>query len=479
MVRWQTRATKVHHTTAHSMTAPDTSAWSPSSWQKKVTLQQPVYPDGEALETVLQKLSAFPPLVTSWEVERLRSQLAEAADGKRFLLQGGDCAEALADCEAGTITRRLKILLQMSLVLVYGLHLPIVRVGRFAGQYAKPRSASVETRDGVSLPTYRGDIVNRPGFSESDRIPDPQYMLDAYGASALTLNFVRALTAGGFADLHHPEYWDLDFLKHSPLEDEYAEIVHSIRNALRFMEMIHEAPIEGLTSVQFFTSHEALLLPYEQALTRSVPHNKGIYNLSTHFPWIGLRTAHRDSAHVEYARGLANPVAVKLGPDTDTDELLALIDILNPENTPGKLTLITRLGHEGVSRCLPRLIKAVISEGRRVLWCCDPMHGNTEVTGSGVKTRRFRNILKELTAAFEIHHEHGSSLGGVHFELTGDDVTECIGGARGISEEDLERAYRSPVDPRLNGEQALEMAFEIVRQVRGRRSGSGVPENKS
>ncbi len=461
------------------MTAPDTSAWSPSSWQKKVTLQQPDYPDGEALESVLRTLSTFPPLVTSWEVERLLTLLAEASAGKRFLLQGGDCAESLADCEAGTITRRLKILLQMSLVLVYGLHLPVIRVGRFAGQYAKPRSASVETRDGVSLPAYRGDIVNRPGFSEADRIPDPQYMLDAYGASALTLNFVRALTAGGFADLHHPEYWDLDFLKHSPLEDEYSEIVHAIRHALRFMEMIHEAPIEGLTSVEFFTSHEALLLPYEQALTRSVPHNKGIYNLSTHFPWIGLRTAYRDSAHVEYARGLANPVAVKLGPDTNTDELLALIDILNPDNVPGKLTLITRLGHEGVSRRLPAIIEAVKAEGCRVLWCCDPMHGNTEVTTSGVKTRRFRNIMKELTSAFEIHHELGSTLGGVHVELTGDDVTECVGGARGISEEDLDRAYRSTVDPRLNGEQALEMAFAIVRQVRDHRDRSGAGADAS
>ncbi|NNE45892.1 MAG: 3-deoxy-7-phosphoheptulonate synthase class II [Rhodothermales bacterium] len=440
-------------------------AWSPSSWRRKETLQQPTYPDSAALEETLAKLSGLPPLVTSWEIERLNHQLAEVAEGKRFLLQGGDCAESLADCESGVITRRLKILLQMSLVLVYGLRLPVVRVGRFAGQYAKPRSADNETRGGVTLPAYRGDIVNRPGFSESDRVPDPQYMLEAYSASALTLNFVRALAAGGFADLHHPEYWDVDFLKHSPMEDEYEAIVDEIGSALMFMEIVHGAPIEGLSTVEFFTSHEALLLPYEQALTRAVPHNTGIYNLSTHFPWVGVRTAHVDSAHVEYARGLANPIAIKVGPDTTPDELVQLTEVLSPQNKPGRITLITRLGSLRVADHLPRLVRAVVEEGRRVIWCCDPMHGNTEITADGVKTRRFENIMSELTQAFEIHNSLGSRLNGVHIELTGDDVTECVGGARGLRESDLGRSYKSAVDPRLNAEQALELAFEIVRQI--------------
>ncbi len=448
-------------------------AWSPSSWQRKTPLQQPEYPDHDELEDVLKALATRPPLVTSWEIERLKRLLAEAAQGRRFLLQGGDCAESLSDCTAGVITRRLKILLQMSLVLVYGLHLPVVRIGRFAGQYAKPRSADRETREGVSLPSYRGDIVNRPGFSETDRLPDPRYMLDAYSASALTLNFVRALTAGGFADLHHPEYWDLDFLSHSPLESEYASIVSAIRNALKFMEMIHEAPIEGLSTVEFYTSHEALLLPYEQALTRTVPHNRGIYNLSTHFPWVGMRTASVDSAHVEYARGLSNPIGVKIGPNTGRDELLQLIEVLDPSDEPGRVTLITRFGHERIADHLPPLVNAVRQTGRTVLWCCDPMHGNTETTHDGVKTRRFDNIMSELKQAFAIHDSVGSFLGGVHIELTADDVTECVGGARGLAETDLQRAYKSTVDPRLNGEQALELAFEIVRQIQRRRARSG------
>jgi 3-deoxy-7-phosphoheptulonate synthase len=443
--------------------------WSPSSWRRKTTLQQPDYPDPTALDGVLERLSSLPPLVTSWEIERLKDQLAEVAAGNRFLLQGGDCAESLADCESTIITRRLKVLLQMSLVLVYGLRMPVVRVGRFAGQYAKPRSAEHETRGGVTLPAYRGDIVNRPGFSEADRVPDPQFMLEAYSASALTLNFVRSLAAGGFADLHHPEYWDLDFLKHSPLEREYEGIVEELQNALRFMEIVHGAPIEGLSAVEFFTSHEALLLPYEQALTRAVPHNEGIYNLSTHFPWIGMRTARTDSAHVEYARGLANPVAIKVGPDMDPAELVRLTEILSPENEPGRVTLITRLGGGEIADYLPPLIEAVSEAERCVVWCCDPMHGNTELTGSGVKTRRFDNIMSELIQAFEIHARMGSQLNGVHIELTGDDVTECIGGARGLQESDLGRSYKSAVDPRLNGEQALELAFEIVRQIKRNR----------
>ncbi|GIV60610.1 MAG: phospho-2-dehydro-3-deoxyheptonate aldolase [Rhodothermaceae bacterium] len=446
------------------MVVPSVRDWHPASWRDREALQQPDYEDTEALETVRAHLAALPPLVTSWEVERLKQQLAEAAAGRRFLLQGGDCAERFDECSAAVITNRLKVLLQMSLVLVYGLRLPIVRVGRLAGQYAKPRSADVETRNGRSLPSYRGDIINGPGFSADERRPDPRRMLEAYSRSALTLNFIRALAEGGFADLHHPEYWDLDFVQHSPLAADYRHIVDAIAEAIRFMETVSDAPLHALERVTFYTSHEALLLPYEEALTRFVAHRPGAYNLSTHFPWIGMRTAQPDGAHVEYARGIANPIGLKVGPDMTPSWLCDLLDRLNPDDEPGRLTLITRFGANRIGDCLPPLIEAVRATGRMVLWCCDPMHGNTETTESGLKTRRFENILAELEQAFDIHAAMGTHLGGVHFELTGEDVTECIGGARGLDEADLERAYKSHVDPRLNGEQALEMAFRIVRK---------------
>ncbi len=415
---------------------------------------------------MLKHIAKLPPLVTSWEANELRTLLAEAAHGRRFLLQGGDCAERFDECAADILSNRFKVLLQMSLVLVYGLNKPIVRVGRLAGQFAKPRSSSTETRGDTTLPSYRGDIINGIGFSAESRTPDPQRLHTAYNHSASTLNFVRALSEGGFADLNHPEHWQLDFVKHSPLADEYEAIVRSIRESLNFTQTVAEGPIPGLRSVSFYTSHEALLLPYEEVMTRYVEHQEGYYNLGTHFPWIGKRTGHPDEAHVEYMRGLSNPVALKVGPDMTPSMLTGLINRLNPDNEWGKLTLITRMGAQGVGDLLPRLIRAVEAQGAHVLWCCDPMHGNTERTTNGYKTRRFRIILSELEQTFAIHKAEGTHLGGVHFELTGENVTECIGGARGLTENDLAEAYTSHVDPRLNVEQALEMALSIVRLYR-------------
>ncbi|GIX35308.1 MAG: phospho-2-dehydro-3-deoxyheptonate aldolase [Lysobacteraceae bacterium] len=445
--------------------------WSPASWRQRVALQQPSYPDAGRLEAVRAELSRLPPLVTSWEILALKRQLAEAQEGRRFLLQGGDCAESFDDCESGLISNRLKVLLQMSLVLVHGLRMPVVRVGRFAGQYAKPRSADTETRDGVSLPSYRGDLINAAAFTAEARTPDPRRMIEGHARSAMTMNFVRALIDGGFADLHHPEYWDLAWVRHSPLAQEYQRLVDAIGDAVRFMETLAGEAIHNLNRVEFYTSHEALLLHYEECLTRQVPRQWGWFNLSTHFPWIGMRTADADGAHVEYLRGVRNPVAVKIGPSVTPDQLLRLIDVLNPADEPGRLTLIHRMGREKIGTALPRLLEAVRREGRRVLWVADPMHGNTESTGSGYKTRRFENIRGELEDAFDIHAAAGTRLGGVHLELTGEDVTECLGGARELTEADLGRAYRSSVDPRLNYEQSMELAMLIVRK----RMGSGSP----
>jgi 3-deoxy-7-phosphoheptulonate synthase len=440
--------------------------WSPSSWQRK-RLDQPVcYPDAGKLEQAMARLSRLPPLVTSWEVESLRRHLGEAARGERFLLQGGDCSESFAECEAAIIARKLKIILQMSVILVYGCKKRVVLVGRYAGQYAKPRSSLMETRRGLTLPSYRGDTVNRSPFTLADRTPDPDLMLHGYHCAALTLNFVRSLVQGGFADLHHTEYWELDFVRHSPLASEYRAMVERIADAIRFMETCATVPVGDLNRMEFYTSHEGLNLWYEQAQTRQVPRREGWYNLSTHFPWIGDRTRALDGAHVEYFCGIRNPIAVKVGPSMGPDELLALTSVLNPDNEPGRLTLIHRFGAGRIADGLPPLLAAVRQAGKQVLWCCDPMHGNTIVTRTGVKTRRFEDILSELEQAFAIHHDSGSILGGVHFELTGEDVTECTGGARGLTEADLATAYKSLVDPRLNYEQAMEMAFLVARSMR-------------
>jgi len=448
------------------MSVPAVQDWSLRSWREKEALQQPTYPDDAPLEEALEHVSALPPLVTSWEVENLKSELARAAQGDRFLLQGGECAESFGDCRADAITSRLKILMQMSLVLTYGLNARVVRLGRFAGQYAKPRSSDTETRDGTTLPSYRGDIINSPEFSAEARRPDPERMVEAYASSSLTLNLVRALAEGGFADLRHPEYWDLDFMEHSPLADEYHALVDAIEDTLGFLETVTNQKLDSLEGVKFYTSHEALLLPYEEALSRTVPHQDGVYNLGTHLPWVGKRTNQPSRAHVEYARGIANPVGLKVGPDMTPSRLKTLVRTLDPKDEPGKLMLISRLGADAIGDKLAPLIQAVQATGQSVLWITDPMHGNTEKTDDGTKTRHFDNILGELEQALEIHAAEGSHLGGVHFELTGENVTECIGGARGLSESDLGQAYESHVDPRLNYEQSLEMAFSVVRKYR-------------
>jgi 3-deoxy-7-phosphoheptulonate synthase len=445
----------------------EAQGWSPSSWQSRTATQQPAYPDADALARTLAEVGTLPPLVTSMEILALRRQIAEAAEGKRFLLQGGDCAESFSDCESGLISNRLKVLLQMSVVLIHGLKLPVVRVGRFAGQYAKPRSTDMETRDGVTLPSYRGDLVNGPEFTPEARTPDPARLVRGHSLSAMTMNFVRALMDGGFADLHHPEYWDLAWVDHSPLARDYKKMVESIGEAVRFMETLAGETLGSFTRVDFYTSHEALLLHYEQALTRQVPRQWGWFNLSTHFPWIGMRTADLDGAHVEYCRGIRNPIGIKISASVKPDQLMRLVDVLNPDNEPGRLMLIHRMGASKIGEGLPPLLDAVHREGRNVLWCCDPMHGNTESLASGVKTRRFDNIRGELEQAFDVHAAAGTRLGGVHLELTGENVTECLGGARDLVAEDLQRAYKSTVDPRLNYEQSLEIAMLIVRKRGG------------
>jgi 3-deoxy-7-phosphoheptulonate synthase len=419
--------------------------------------------DPAAVASVVEKLGQLPPLVTSWEVERLKTAIAEAQEGKRFVLQGGDCAETLLDCQPGIITNKLKILLQMSMVLVHAGKKPVVRIGRLAGQYAKPRSKPTEEREGISLPSYFGDLVNRPEFTADARRTDPRALLDAYSHAALTLNFVRSLTAAGFADLHHPEYWDLGFFTRSglppELRDEYMQTTQKLAEALRFMEALGETSIDELSRVDFYTSHEGLNLHYEAAQTRKVPRREGHYLLTTHMPWIGERTRALGGAHVEFFRGVENVVGVKLGPKVDPQDAVQLLTTLSPTNEAGKLVAITRMGADTVEKSLPPLVEAVTRAGRRVLWMCDPMHGNTHATASGIKTRSFDDILREIERTFAVHHALGTELGGIHFELTGEDVTECIGG--GITEADLDKNYASVCDPRLNYRQALEMALRI------------------
>ena len=443
--------------------APVPEHWAPDSWAQRVALQQPHYDDPDELASACNRLAQLPPLVTSWEVLALKQPWPKRRRAGAFCCRAANAPKALPTAQARIISNRLKVLLQMSLVLVHGLQKPVLRVGRFAGQYAKPRSSDTETRNGVSLPSFRGDLINGQQFTAAARRADPQRMLRAHAHSALTMNFVRALVDGGFADLRHPEYWDLSWVEHSPFAAEYRHMVQAIGDSLRFMETL-AGPIAGFSKVDFFTSHEALLLHYEQALTRRVPRNAGWFNLSTHFPWIGMRTAALDGAHVEYFRGIRNPIAVKIGPAVTPAQLLPLIDALNPHDEPGRLTLIHRMGNARIATALPPLLEAVKREGRRVLWVADPMHGNTENTSNGHKTRRFENIHGELDQAFDIHAAAGTRLGGVHLELTGEDVTECMGGARDLSETDLDRAYKSMVDPRLNYEQSLELAMLIVHK---------------
>lgn len=445
-----------------------TDAWTPESWKKVPAAQQPTYPDPQELKQALGQLLKLPPLVTSWEVDHLREGLAAAQRGEAWLLQGGDCAETFEECQTEQIASKLKLLLQMSLVIVFASRKRIVRVGRIAGQYAKPRSSDSETRDGMTLPCYRGDIVNEFEFSPDCRRPDPRRLLRGYERSALTLNFIRALSEGGFADLHHPENWNLLFVNEAKGEvaKRYRELTKSLGDALRFMETILEgSTVSELKRVDFFTSHEALLLDYETALTRPSVRGIGHYNMGTHLPWIGERTRAIGGAHVEYFRGIRNPIGVKVGPSISPEELVELIVRLNPDDEPGRLTLIHRMGRRYVESKLPPLIEAVNRLGKPVLWVCDPMHGNTVSTAHGRKTRRFDDIVDELRLSFAIHHACGSMLGGAHLELTGENVTECTGGSRGLTESDLESAYQTQVDPRLNYEQALEIAFEIAGKL--------------
>ena len=416
------------------------------------------------MKEALSELARLPPLVSSWEIEELKSQLARAQGGQAFLLQGGDCAESFDECQSEIIVKKLKILLQMSLVLMVGLKKPVIRLGRMAGQYAKPRSANEEVRDGRSLPSFRGDLVNRSAFAAEDREPDPTLMLRGYERAALTLNFIRSLIDGGFADLHHPENWDLDFVGESPMAAEYHKLVQAVSDSLEFFETVAGDALHS-RRVEFYTCHEGLHLPYEQAQTRFLPHRQSWYNLTTHFPWIGKRTADPDSAHVEYFKGISNPIGIKIGAGAGDEQLKTLIEILNPDNEPGRLSFITRFGAAQIEKHLPRMIEVVQAMGAHVLWICDPMHGNTESTREGFKTRRFDNIVAELKAAFRIHRQAGSILGGAHLELTGENVTECVGGARGLTEADLARAYKSQVDPRLNYEQAMEIALRIAGQL--------------
>jgi len=446
------------------MRSTDSNSWHPASWQSRKAAQQPSYEDPEALAKVVAELARLPPIVVSWEVENLRERLAAVQRGEGFLLQGGDCAESFVECESDRIAKQLKVLLQMSLVLLSGMKKPVIRIGRMAGQYAKPRSADMETREGVTLPAYRGDLVNRPEFTPEARRADPQLLLRGYERAALTLNFVRALVDGGFADLHHPEYWDLGFVRHAQLREAYERTARSIGDALDFFESLSGKRVHEATRVDFFASHEGLHLLYEQAQTRYIARQNRWYNLSTHMPWIGMRTAALEGAHVEYFRGISNPIGVKIGAAMSEQWLQELVTTLNPQNQPGRLTLIHRFGAKDIEKSLPAAIAAVKRTGHTVLWCCDPMHGNTETSTGGFKTRRFENILKELDLAFRIHADQGSYLGGAHIELTGEDVTECTGGARGLTDADLQRAYRSQVDPRLNYEQALELAMLIAER---------------
>jgi len=453
---------------------PPMGSWHPLSFRDRPIAQGVTYPDEALLESTLARLRQLPPLVTSWEVERLKHHLAEAQEGRRFVLQGGDCAETIADCQPHLIAAKMKILLQMSLVLVHSTMKPVVRIGRMAGQYAKPRSQPWETRtngDGETrLPNYFGDLVNRAEFTAEARAFDPSLMLSGYQHAALTLNFVRSLTDGGFADLHHPEQWDLSFFENADLSDalrdEYQQSSQDLSRALRFMEALGEVSVDELTRVEFYTCHEGLNLHYESAQTHRVPRRDGHYLLTTHMPWIGERTRQLDHAHVEFFRGIANPVGCKVGPTATVEDVVGLAKALNPRDEPGKLVLISRMGVDNVKDRLPPLLEGVKRSGRRVLWVVDPMHGNTRKSGNGYKTRSFDDIQRELAWTLDAHAAVGTILGGVHFEMTGEDVTECTGGAAGITEDDLSLNYATACDPRLNYRQALEMAFLLGRRMR-------------
>ncbi len=440
-------------------------SWNPHSWQRFPAQQQPVYDNPSELEGVLARLRRLPPLVVAEEVIRLRGLLAEATSGKRFLLQGGDCAEQFKDCTPDAIEGKLRVLLQMSVALTHGGRRPVVRVGRIAGQFAKPRSRPTELVAGRELPSYRGDLINGLGADAASRRADPARLLEAYFHASATLNHLRALTAGGFADLHHPERWELP--GGSGEVPAYRRTLDQVRESLDFLEALGGVQRDVLERIDFFTSHEALLLPFEEALTRWVQEDSGYYNLGAHTLWVGERTRQLDGAHIEYLRGIRNPIGVKVGPSATPEHLVRLLGQLDPRREPGRITLISRFGATQIQAALPPLLKAVQATGHPVLWSCDPMHGNGTESTSGLKTRDFGAILSELKQAFQIHRAQGSHLGGVHIELTGQAVTECTGGTEALSEADLLKAYETGCDPRLNGTQSLEMAFLIAEMMRG------------
>ncbi|HIO40980.1 MAG TPA: 3-deoxy-7-phosphoheptulonate synthase class II [Candidatus Marinimicrobia bacterium] len=446
-------------------------SWTPDSWKILPAEQQPDWEKSEAYSKVISEISGYPPLVFAGEVRTLKQQLGDAAQGNGFLIQGGDCAETFDDFRADSIRDKLKILLQMSVVLTYGASCNVVKLGRIAGQFAKPRSANTETRDGIELPSYRGDAVNDINFNEDSRKQNPKRLLRTYNQSAATLNLLRAFTTGGFADLNKVHVWNQEFIAQSPQGKRYEEIANSIDDALIFMKAvgINSDNTSALKLAEFFTSHEALLLGYEHALTRQDSLTGKWYNCSAHFLWIGDRTRQPNGAHVEFLSGVDNPIGIKVGPTINEEELITLCEKLNPENEWGKLTLISRMGADTVRSKLPPLIKTIKESGQNVLWVCDPMHGNTYKTDNGYKTRHFDTILEELEHFFAIHHAEETIPGGVHFELTGDNVTECLGGAREISDSDLNSRYETACDPRLNNEQSLELAFLVTDLLRNRR----------
>ena len=441
--------------------------WTPESWKQQEARQLPDYPDVAALDRALAELGHYPPLVFAGEARALTADLAQVAAGKAFLLQGGDCAESFAEFHPNNIRDTFRVILQMAVVLTYASKLPIVKVGRMAGQFAKPRSAATEELGGVSLPSYRGDIVNDIAFEDAARQPDPERLIKAYNQSAATLNLLRAFASGGYANLHQVHAWTLDFMGRSPWAAQYSQVAERIGDALDFMAAcgINPETVPQLNSTQFFTSHEALLLPYEQALTRQDSLTGGWYDTSAHFLWIGDRTRFEGSAHVEYLRGIGNPIGLKCGPSLEPDALLRMLDTLDPAREPGRITLITRYGHDKIEKHLPALVRAVKREGRPVVWSCDPMHGNVVKAANGYKTRPFERILAEVRGFFAVHRAEGTHGGGIHAEMTGQNVTECTGGAIAVTEQSLADRYHTHCDPRLNAGQSIELAFLLAEML--------------
>ncbi len=459
------------------MTTTSQARWSPDSWRACPIRQVPSYPDQAKLEEMERRLGKYPPLVFAGEARRLKAYLAQASEGKAFVLQGGDCAESFADFTANIIRDTFRVLLQMAVVLTFGASLPVVKMGRMAGQFAKPRSSDNETVGDVTLPSYRGDIINGPEFTSDARIPDPKRMEFAYFQSASTLNLLRAFASGGYADLHEVHRWNLGFVERSPLAERYQDLAHRIDETLSFMTAcgMTSATTRDLRETDFYISHEALLLPYEQALARVDSTSGDWYGCSAHFLWIGDRTRQADGAHVEFLRGVKNPLGMKVGPTQEPDDLLRLLDTLNPANEAGRITLISRMGADKVGARLPALIRAVERAGHKVVWLCDPMHGNTITTGDKLKTRNFDAILREVRGFFDVHAAENTWAGGVHVEMTGQDVTECTGGAHKLGESDLAARYETFCDPRLNAEQSLELAFLVAEELKRRRSPAAQP----